>query len=555
LPTDPAPESSPLTVILGGDMLAFDVCRTLVEIGNRVVVVWHAHGEVSNEVVRRGAIFAERHADEQRSLRDAGIESATVAMALTDDDHDNLSFALTARDINPNIRIVLRQFNRTLGRKIEQQLPNCSVLSLSSHSASTYAGAAVDRGCFYGLQFPDVDGPLVGFIVRSAEAAGVAGDTAAAAETKLRARIVACNGSRAFDLDRTFEPADDLTYFASVEVRETAPPAARDAPLRTYLRAFRASLREIRRPDPVVRTAVIAALVVFVLATTFFNKTMHLGALTAAYFVLSTMTTTGYGDISPGRSDVRGQFVAMLLMVAGLTFSGTFIAVLSARLADARYVATQGLRRVTRRGHIIVCGAGNVGSRVIDQLVKLEQSVVVVETLPKPETIARSRAGEFQLLTGDASKDATLDLCNVPEAAALIALTNSDTMNLEIALGARARSETLNVVMRVQQEAFEASVRRHFGFERVYGTAALAAPVFAGLAIGPGLRGRVTIDSRPFGVRETDGVPDPPEGLPDVTFVPLAVWRDGAFVPLARFEDVRPGDRVLSLVGAAENGA
>jgi hypothetical protein len=126
-------------------------------------------------------------------------------------------------------------------------------------------------------------------------------------------------------------------------------------------------------------------------------------------------------------------------------------------------------------------------------------------------------------------------------------------MNLEIALGARARSETLNVVMRVQHEAFEASVRRHFGFERVYGTAALAAPVFAGLAIGPGVRGRVTIGARPFGVRETDGVPTPPAGLRDTMFVPLAVWRDGRFVPIAHFEDVRPGDRVLSLAGAAEN--
>jgi Trk K+ transport system NAD-binding subunit len=184
----------------------------------------------------------------------------------------------------------------------------------------------------------------------------------------------------------------------------------------------------------------------------------------------------------------------------------------------------------------------------------MRRAVVVVETSPRPEAISASRAGHFQLLTGDASRDETLDLCNVGEAAAVIALTNSDTMNLEIALGARARNKSAHVVMRVQQESFEESVRRHFGFERVFGTAALAAPVFAGLAYGPGMRGLVAIGDAGFAVLEGDREPTfDAQPAREVTVVPLAVWRDGRAVLIDDFAAVRPGEIRLAL-GHAQLG-
>ncbi len=42
-------------------------------------------------------------------------------MALSDDDRLNLQVALKARDLNPHIRVVLRQFNQVLGRKLEAE--------------------------------------------------------------------------------------------------------------------------------------------------------------------------------------------------------------------------------------------------------------------------------------------------------------------------------------------------------------------------------------------------------------------------------------------------
>ena len=84
----------------------------------------------------------------------------------------------------------------------------------------------------------------------------------------------------------------------------------------------------------------------------------------------------------------------------------------------------------------------------------LGKPVVVIDSNPDAEVVEQSRVRQIELLTGDATRDGTLDLCNLPAARALIALTSTDTANLEVALGARGRAPHLPVVMRVQDDSF-----------------------------------------------------------------------------------------------------
>src|SRR5207237_853742 len=137
-----------------------------------------------------------------------------------------------------------------------------------------------------------------------------------------------------------------------------------------------------------------------------------------------------------------------------------------------------------------ICGAGSIGSGVIDLLLALGKRLVVVELNPDATIVERAREQHFDLLTGDASRDTTLDLCNLAAAHGLIALTNVDTLNLEIALGARARNPIMPIVLRIAEASFAESIARHFEFETTFSAAALAAPAFVGLARFAGSRGR-----------------------------------------------------------------
>ena len=119
-------------------------------------------------------------------------------------------------------------------------------------------------------------------------------------------------------------------------------------------------------------------------------------------------------------------------------------------LSDDDRLNLQGLRQIRTRGHVLVFGCGNVGTRVVELLRALNRHVVVVELKPDPMLEEMSSRRGIELVTGDATRDATLDLCNIPRAQAVIAVTDSDIANLEVALGVRARNKDVPLVMRVQ---------------------------------------------------------------------------------------------------------
>jgi len=147
------------------------------------------------------------------------------------------------------------------------------------------------------------------------------------------------------------------------------------------------------------------------------------------------------------------------------------------------------------------------------------------------------------LLTGDASRDDTLDLCNLDAAHSLIALTNFDTLNLEIALGARARNPNMPIVLRIAEASFAASIARHFDFRTTYSAAALAAPAFAGLARMSGARGRIIVDGQEFAIGEyslSGEAGSPPPGT-----IAIAAARDNGLALIHGFSGLEPGDRVL----------
>ncbi len=175
--------------------------------------------------------------------------------------------------------------------------------------------------------------------------------------------------------------------------------------------------RQPPRLNPILARLAVAALVVVVLGTWHFHAVFGGAWLDAVYFVVTTMTTTGYGDLTPDRSNPVDVIAAMLLMLSGAILTGLFIAFGASLLTRVHWVALQGLRPVHHRGHIIVCGAGNIGTNVIELLLALGKRLVVIETSPDTAIVEQAREQRFDLLTGDASRDATLDLCNLGAAA------------------------------------------------------------------------------------------------------------------------------------------
>ncbi len=93
--------------------------------------------------------------------------------------------------------------------------------------------------------------------------------------------------------------------------------------------------------------------------------------LDSLYAAAQTVTTVGYGDVTPATRG--GRLFAMVFMLAGV---GVVLYALTATvhaIVQSELVATFGERRQSRkmsklRNHYIVCGAGRVGSHLVRTL-------------------------------------------------------------------------------------------------------------------------------------------------------------------------------------------
>lgn len=542
----------PLIIVVGTNDLALRVCEELCATrGHEVVVVWDDAGGAAARIERTGARFAALPPNDYGSLESIGIREASCIMPVCEDDRLNLQIALKARDLNREIRIVLRQFNRALGRKIEQNLPNCTAISPAAHAAATYAGAAVDPSCLYALQFPAVDGPLIGFSERKAQDFGLDDCSTAEAERQTGLRIAAINGRIAPRSDDSIRREDRVVACGRMRALQESWPRRRERPARPAMRPTRSSLRDLLRSaarlEPLLIYTFAAGIVLYFASTVYFAYTLRLTFVEAMYFVAATMFTVGYGDITPytRHAGELAYIVAIAIMGVGVTLGGVFIATIAAALNRAQETALRGLRHVHADDHVIVCGAGNVGTRVIDFLLQMEQRVVVIEPRPNALVLEHARARRIDLLASDATSDDTLVFCALDQAQSLVAITDSDTANLEAALGALVHNPSLSIVMRILDPEFSRSITRNFRIARSFSASDLTAPAIAGLARFPASRGRVRFADETFNVGERDSsmhIPRAEGGIP------LFLWRDGNLRPMHDFAELREGDRLLDLV-------
>jgi voltage-gated potassium channel Kch len=629
--------SETVIIVVGGDYLALEICREILKTqGHAVVLMWkHADeragrlfGHETNQLRDEfgdAFTFINEDPSEPGALRRAGLKPVEEAphqsfcvVAVSQDDRMNLRIALSARDINDKARVTLRQFNPLLGHKIQEGLRyNCTAISPAAHAAATYAASSVDPACFYALPFPTLESmvarvahrreqgidtnpaddgaTLFGFSERAAVDFGIDGMNVEAAEQALCARIVSINGVSPYlcmgDEERPDESligaplakSDRLVAFGPIrhlknagKRSQTRRETAERRPLRMHWNDLRGAFR---RSEPILRTALIASVLLYIAFVIYFSIAMRWNVPATMYYVLTTMTTVGYGDVSPcngcargpqGAIDIASLFVAMGVMLVGITIFAIFTASVTSGLNAAAIRRIRGLRPIHRRGHVIVCGAGNVGSLVIDYLRELDEQVVVIEKNPDGLLIEMARDQQIDLLTGDATNDETITFCAPERAKSLVGVTNSDTANLEAALGARSRVrerglDELHIVLRVDDLSFGRSIKRHFGISS-FSTTELTAPTIAGLARFESTRGRFDLFAgsdfaqtyqlaERFQGPENAPPPAPPE-MPGykVRWVPLYAWRDdgrgkGEAVPIHKFEgEVQTGDRLLFMV-------
>jgi Trk K+ transport system NAD-binding subunit len=158
--------------------------------------------------------------------------------------------------------------------------------------------------------------------------------------------------------------------------------------------------------------------------------------------------------------------------------------------------------------HVIVCGLGKIGYRVILELLKYGRDIVAVEPNPDCHFIEKTKALGIPVIIEDARRSENLIKANVEKADAIIPCTGDELTNLEIALDARELQPEIKVVMRMFDPDLARRVERGFGIHTAFSTSALAAPIFAAAAMRVDVKHSFTVGDQLLNLGEVIIAPE-----------------------------------------------
>jgi Trk K+ transport system NAD-binding subunit len=213
----------------------------------------------------------------------------------------------------------------------------------------------------------------------------------------------------------------------------------------------------------------------------------HADLPTTLYDVLRLMAFQS-GDVLPSHDRFLTvlyflvPFVAIVLFLPNVLLFGRLVVDKSERLPSWQVSLA-----ATYRQHVIVCGLGRVGIRVVTRLLEAGYDVVVIEQRWDGRFVERALALRVPVIAGDAREAAILRRAGVSRARAVITAIDGDLLDIEIALAARALQPTLRVILRAFNEELDRKLEQNFGQNSVFSTSALAAPTFAAATVSRGI--------------------------------------------------------------------
>ncbi|HPD31263.1 MAG TPA: NAD-binding protein [Phycisphaerae bacterium] len=133
----------------------------------------------------------------------------------------------------------------------------------------------------------------------------------------------------------------------------------------------------------------------------------------------------------------------------------------------------------TLNNHVVLCGLGKLGLRTLQQLIRLGETVAVLEKNPHCPNLAFARNNGIPVRLGHSREEGVFDDLNVAKAKSIILATNDDLANLEMAIDARKLNPSIRVIIRVFDQELAARLRDSFDMPLAFSTSELAAPLFA----------------------------------------------------------------------------
>ncbi|CAN5536487.1 hypothetical protein BH11ARM1_BH11ARM1_03470 [soil metagenome] len=480
-------------IVCGLGQIAIQTVDLLAQLGFETTVISIGGRE---EWIRRaqelGATYINGDARDEAFLIKAGIHDATSVIACTSNDSTNIEISLDAKRLNPNCRAIARIFDSILAERLTG-LFDIETISTSSVTGTAFASASlvenvvsefrIDDDHFLILRLDSEKQPqLVGKTVGHVQEQGF----------QVLMHLDA-KGSVSFNPapDQEIRPGDTVKIVGlAAEIRKVKEREQHLSfkqwfrknvsplnPLRFVSMVWRDTTSEVRGSFVSISLTILVSVFVF-------GYGLKLSALDAIYFVMETVTTVGYGDITPRSGPTWVIILSFFLMLLGVVWMVLMYVIVTDYLVAARLDQVSGRRGGPDGGHTIIVGIGDVGLRAAESLAYAGFPVIAVDRDLSGQHF-RVATSRLATLVGDGREREILTRAKVESADAIIAITGDDATNLSIALEAKKLNPKIRAVLRISDSQLAEKVNLTNLLDGALSAKFLTAPTFAGAAAFP----------------------------------------------------------------------
>lgn len=234
------------------------------------------------------------------------------------------------------------------------------------------------------------------------------------------------------------------------------------------------------------RIVLVAAcvLVVFAGGTAGFMAILGESWHAALYRTIVTASLTGLDSTPRG---LWAEVLTIAIVISGVAIFGYLAAQVFDSIAHGILGGAFKEKRRRKmldqlRDHIIICGYGRVGRRVVEELRDSGVPHVVIDI--GDEALERAAADGVLTIEGSGAEDEKLEQAGIAHARGVIVASDDDADNLYITLSVKSRRPDVTVIVRASSEAAERNLKLA-GADRVVTPYATAGRVMANLMIKP----------------------------------------------------------------------
>lgn len=174
--------------------------------------------------------------------------------------------------------------------------------------------------------------------------------------------------------------------------------------------------------------------------------------LDAVYMTVVTLATVGYGEIVDTSNSTVLRTFNLLVLTFGIgvmlyVISAATAFVVEGELKNVFWRKRMQKRIAQLRGHVIVCGAGEMGIHIVRELLKTNREVVVVDH-DRQRLVKYQSFPEVSLVEGDVTDEQVLEEAGLAHASGLVAVLPSDKDNMVLTVIVRQKYPNIRIVAR-----------------------------------------------------------------------------------------------------------